>query len=121
MRKNGKNRKLLFSDNEMIKALENNRGLVTFAARELGCHYTTIEKRIRESKKVKDAYEQICEFNCDNAENTILKAFDDGDVDASFKYLAKKGKHRGWGNEKEAPQEEKELTIKLVYPDANTN
>lgn len=85
-----------FNAKQIIEALEKNGGMVTYAAKALGCHYHTVMNAIRTDKKVAAAYEEIKERVLDIAENRIEQDIINGNVETAKWYVRYKGKHRGY-------------------------
>jgi len=81
---------------EIIVALENNKGLVTLAAKELGIWYQSLYARISKNKRLKDKLIEIREQNLDRAENSLIASIDKGNFDATKFYLTHQGKERGY-------------------------
>lgn len=91
----------VFSDEEIIAALEKARGFISIAARVIGCSQNTIRERIKTSKDVGEAHRDINESNVDLSESKLLIAIDRGDVGAIKFHLEHKGADRGYGNKHE--------------------
>jgi len=90
-----------YTDEAIIQALDMARGFISIAARSLGCSQNTIRERIRTSKAVAEAYEDINESNVDLSESKLLLAIDRGDVGAIKFHLEHKGQKRGYGDRHE--------------------
>jgi hypothetical protein len=85
---------------EMIEALDSNGGLVTYAAKKLGCHYTTVLNYIEKYPEVAEAKQQIDENIIDLAEDTLVTNIKEGNID-STKYFLRKGRQRGYADRQE--------------------
>lgn len=88
-------------DKRIIEALDKARGHITMAARIIGCAPNTIRNRLKASKAVAEAYEEICESTLDFVESKLLIAIDSGDFQAIKFYLEHKGAKRGYANRQE--------------------
>ena len=60
--------KLKFSNADIIKALEEKKGMIYLAAKLIGCHPDTIFKRARRSKAIQAAIDSARGVMLDNAE-----------------------------------------------------
>lgn len=63
-----------YTEKAIIEALRRGRGLVTHAARLLGCSPTTIEQRTKTSAAIKAAREELDLAFIDDAEHNIIRA-----------------------------------------------
>ena len=93
-RKGGSKRAYTVAQVEL--ALRNAAGMVTAAARALGCSPKTVYRYIERSPTLKDVLEEVREKHLDIAEAQLLKAIRDGDLRAVMFYLRCQGKARGW-------------------------
>ena len=105
-----------FSPEQMIKALEESKGLIAPAARALGCSRDTIRKYLDEYGEVAQAKLDQREAVTDMAENSLYEAIRRGEAWAVCFYLKCMAKDRGYVERAEltgakgAP-----VKIKLVY------
>jgi hypothetical protein len=105
-----------YTQEEMIKALEESKGLIAPAARALGCSRDTIRSYLEEYTAVRQAKLDQREAVTDMAENSLYEAIRRGEAWAVCFYLKCMAKNRGY-------IERAELTgnsggpvkIKLVY------
>jgi transposase-like protein len=105
-----------FSPEQMVRALEESKGLIAPAARALGCSRDTIRKYLDEYGEVAQAKLDQREAVTDMAENSLYEAIRRGEAWAVCFYLKCMAKDRGY-------IERAELTgngggpvkIKLVY------
>jgi hypothetical protein len=81
---------------QIIIALENAGGMVTDAAKQLGMNRSALSRRIHGNKKLKAAYEDICESRLDLAETELQNKIKKGDITSIIFFLKCKGKHRGY-------------------------
>ncbi|HPP40120.1 MAG TPA: hypothetical protein PK498_07490 [Candidatus Kapabacteria bacterium] len=80
----------------VINAIIKNNGLLTFAAKDLGCHWRTVKNYINTDPEIRDAYEDVMEKMCDIAENVVRADIVAGNVETAKWYLRYKAKHRGY-------------------------
>lgn len=80
----------------VINAIIKNNGLLTYAAKDLGCHWKTVKNYINIDPEIRDAYEEVMEKKCDIAENVVVADIVAGNVETAKWYLRYKGKHRGY-------------------------
>ena len=105
-----------YSQEQMIKALEESRGLIAPAARALGCSRDTIRSYLEEYTAVGQAKLDQREAVTDMAENALYQAILDREAWAVCFYLKCMAKDRGYAERAEvtgpsgAP-----VKIKLVY------
>lgn len=85
-----------YRKNTIIQAITKNNGLLSYAAKELGCSWQTVRNYINSDKDIKSAYEDVCEKKLDIAENVVERDLLDGNVETAKWYLRYKGKHRGY-------------------------
>lgn len=85
-----------FTNEQIIKALRESRGLVAVAARKLGCARQTIYNRAEKSEAVREALVEAREFTTDIAEAALYKAIEAGEGWAVCFYLKTQGKGRGY-------------------------
>jgi len=90
-------RKPKFTQKEVIDALRSSGGIISLAARKLGCSRTTIYNYIQRYSKIREAYEEIIETWLDIAEMKLLQKILEGDLRAIIFYLRTKGASRGYG------------------------
>jgi hypothetical protein len=105
-----------YTQEEMIKALEESKGLIAPAARALGCSRDTIRSYLEEYTAVRQAKLDQREAVTDMAENALYQAILDREAWAVCFYLKCMAKDRGYVERAEltgahgAP-----VKIKLVY------
>jgi DNA-binding transcriptional MerR regulator len=105
-----------YSQEQMIKALEESKGLIAPAARALGCSRDTIRSYLEEYTDVAQAKLDQQEAVKDMAENSLYEAIRRGEAWAVCFYLKCMAKDRGYVERAEltgtngAP-----VKIKLVY------
>ena len=84
------------TNEKIIKALRESRGLVAVAARKLGCSRKTIYDRMAKSSEIREALEEAREFTTDVAEAALFRAIEQGEAWAVCFYLKTQGKGRGY-------------------------
>lgn len=106
-------RKREYTDEAMVKALTETRGLVYLAAELVGCHYDTIYDRAKVSKPVADAMRRERGKVVDVAESKLFGYIDDGEAWAIQFALRNLGKDRGYVERQEVEQKT-EAKLRLV-------
>jgi hypothetical protein len=81
---------------QIEKALKDNNGVATFAAKALGISYSTMRRRIRAHPKLREIQEGETEKILDVAEHQLFKQIAQGSIAAIIFFLKTKGKHRGY-------------------------
>lgn len=110
----------LHSTERIIQALYNNDGLVTRAAREVGCDPDTIWKRAKKVKAVQQAIDKSREGIIDEAETQLFQAVRAGERWAVNFALATIGKSRGYTKRKEVGfTGDVDITVSWGDPDAD--
>lgn len=111
---------LEYSDEQIIAALAGARGMVTIAAKQLGCAPSTIYRRVQASQDVASAITQERERTLDFAEVKLIDQINKGNVTALIFYLKTQGKRRGYVERTEVvniPSEIKQLMESLGVED----
>ena len=85
-----------FTVDEVAAALEKSHGLVSFAARLLGCNRTTIYNYFEKYPHLRQIITDAGEALVDKAELAVEKAIDNGEGWAISLVLKTKGKNRGY-------------------------
>lgn len=85
-----------FSAEQVVSAIEGTGGIISSVAKRLGCSWATAEKFIKKFDESKEAYNNEKEKLLDLAENTMIAAMQEGNLDAAKYYLGKKGQERGY-------------------------
>ena len=107
-----------YTQEQVIEALEESRGMIAPAARKLGCSRNTIRAYIQEYTEVAQALVDEEEATTDHAELRLFQAIDRGEAWAICFYLKCKGKKRGYVERAEVTGPGgKAVNIKLVYDD----
>ena len=123
-----------YTPQQMIDALREAGGVMTAAARKIGCSRHTVRRYVDEYPKVREVLEEENETNLDEGENTLIdyvrgvttievdgervtKPVDDRTrLDALKFYLRTKGRSRGYGDRIETDHSGG-VAFELVYSD----
>lgn len=111
----------LYSDAEIIAALEKTGGIQTDAAALLGCHRKTIWERAQESEAIREAIRGGLDELKDKAQAVVKEALDSQDekikVDTSKWVLGRLGKAI-WSERQEiAGPDGAPLSVELLWPE----
>ena len=90
-----------YTQNRVITAITEAKGILAVAARNLGCTRTTVYGYIERHAEVKDSYDEANESNIDFVENKLMLAINDGNITAMIFFLKTKGKDRGYVERRE--------------------
>src|SRR5215218_6458592 len=105
----------IFTPEQMIKALEESKGLIAPAARALGCSRDTIRTYLEEYSAVGQAKLDQREAVTDMAENSLYEAIRRGEAWAVCFYLKCMARDRGYVEKAEiAGANDAPVKIKLV-------
>lgn len=85
-----------FTVKQVAEAIRKTNGLLTYTARELGCHYHTVRNYINKHAELQQEYEDIQELVLDLAENNIRQDIKAGSVETAKWYIRYKGRARGF-------------------------
>jgi hypothetical protein len=105
-----------YSDAEIEKAIVKAAGMVSVAARNLGCNTQTIYNRMKEVPAIKRAVESARDDILDRAESKLSKLIDDENITAIIFALKTQGKSRGWVERHEVSGPDGGV-IRVVYDD----
>ena len=98
---------------ELLKALEENRGIVTYAAKAAHADPGTFYKYAREDEDFRNAMNQIQETVCDFVEKKLYDNIEHGDSKAIMFYLRCKGVKRGFVEHSEQTLNVNDINIDL--------
>ena len=87
-----------YSQRQVADAIRSTRGLVTLAARSLGCDRSTVENYCDRYPAVRKALEEARNQRLDIAEAMLFSAIDKGELQAITFFLRTVGRHRGYGD-----------------------
>ena len=105
-----------YTAEQMIKALEESKGLIAPAARALGCSRDTIRSYLKEYPEIAEAIEDANEAFNDLAETRLYDAVERGEAWAICFRLKTKAKNRGYVEKAEiGGANGGPVAIKLVY------
>lgn len=96
--------RLSFSEEKVIEAIHQGRGIAAAAARYLGCDVGVINRWRQASPKVAQAYKAAESFVTDLMEEALFQeALEKRNLQAIMFYLKAKAKDRGYGETVEKP------------------
>lgn len=98
---------------DLIAALENNKGIVSNACKELGISRNTYYDYYRNDPEFKDTVDELKNIVLDFAEENLYKRVESGDTTALIFLLKTIGKHRGYV-EKIEHEHSGEVSHKLI-------
>ena len=87
-----------FTPEQMVEVIHKSLGLITKAAKMLGCSPKTIYNYRDKYDEVRQAIDDAREATCDQAEFNIIEAITKKDIETSKWYLSRMGRHRGYGD-----------------------
>lgn len=103
------------TNDEILQALKDNDGFVCHAARDLEIDPSTIHRRIKNTKKLRDAYRAMNRYNVEASEKKLLENIKKGDTTAIIFHLKCKG---GWREKQEVQVKHKgKVHIRVKLPD----
>jgi len=115
-RKGAKIKQRRWSDRQIEEALLRNFGIISYAAKELGCPYSALWKRVHATEELLAAKERAEEKILDIAEAQLFKNIKEGKEASLFFFLKCRGKHRGYV-EKHQVENLGDITVKIVRED----
>ena len=86
---------------QMLEAIEGSNGIVSRVADKLKCDWVTANTYIKKFPQSSAAFDAELEKVLDMAEAKIFRSIAADDTDNAKWLLSKKGKHRGYGDQKE--------------------
>jgi len=98
---NGVSKKRQDTCERIIKALKENQGLLTLAAKKAGVSYTTMGRYIADFPTVAQAVREAKESLLDFAEGKLYQKMQQGDMTAIIFYLKTQGKRRNYTERQE--------------------
>lgn len=106
-----------FTAEEIASAVTDARGILSQAARALGCSRNTIANYINRYATVKAAYDEANETNIDFVESKLMSNINSGDTTAIIFFLKTKAKARGYVERQEhTGKDGKDLPIVVIQP-----
>jgi hypothetical protein len=107
--------KVIYSTEEIIRAIESAHGGIFIAAEKIGCSYKTIERRAKEVQAVRDAIEKWRGRRVDVAELALDRALANGEAWAVMFVARTLGKRRGYVERQEVTGEDGgAVTLKIL-------
>jgi len=106
------------TETEIIAALTKTHGMLSKAARILGCDRKTISNRLKEFPSIGQALEESEALRLDEAETSLDRNIKNGSQRAIKFLLAHKGKTRGYGHDKEGDEEVDLGTVVEIFQKA---
>ena len=100
---------------DYIKAITEAQGLISVAARRLGCSRTAVYEAAKNHPEVQRAIDDARERTTDLAEGKLIQKINEGDNTAIIFYLKTQGKRRGYVERQEVTGAEgTELTVRVI-------
>jgi len=93
------------TETEIIAALTKTHGMMSKAARILGCDRKTISNRLKEFPAIGQALEESEALRLDEAETSLDRNIKNGNQKSIEFFLKNKGKARGYGRDNDQDQE----------------
>jgi len=84
------------TDEQIMEAIQQQRGNLAAAARSMGCHRNTLYNRIQASEELRACLNDQRECMIDLAENKLLQKIEGGDIRAIIFFLKTQGRKRGY-------------------------
>ena len=110
-------RRAKFTQVEVARALTAANGLVTSAARRLGCNPKTVYRNIERFPALKDVLHEAREVTLDLVESKLMEAIEAGNLTAIIFFLKTRGKSRGYIERSEDDKDRGPVTLRVVYAD----
>jgi hypothetical protein len=92
-----KDKRELFTNEQLIAVLEANGGLISHAADKLGIHRNSLSRWIKADPELEEATREMTEKLLDIAEANLITMLRQKQWDATKFYLSTKGRARGYG------------------------
>ena len=109
-----------YSAEEVIAAVRANKGILTLAAKSLGCTRQTVHNYVNNYATVKDAVDEERDSLIDMAEAKLFDQVRQGNMTAIIFTLKTIGKHRGYVERQELAHDG-DVKIRVVYGDDGTD
>jgi hypothetical protein len=117
--KNGYNDK--FTADQMIRALNETKGMITLAAQKLDCAPNTVRRYIREYPTIAQAQKDARDKMTDAVELKLYEKIMSGDTTAMIFYLKTQAKERGYIERQEVTGADGTPLMKLVIDAGDTD
>ena len=116
--KKGPGRPRRFSADLIADALRRNRGMVSSAARSLGCDRKTIDRACDRHPELREILDEEREVQLDRAELQLFQAIDGGHGWAVCFFLKTRGRHRGYSERIEHSEPGgQSIPVRIVIPE----
>ena len=110
----GKN--FVYSEERVIEALQESRGIVSAAARRLGMTRRNLTRRVKDSEKLKEVRDDARNEFCDLAESKLVENVEAGNVPSVLFALKCLGKDRGYVERAEVTGKDGKDLGEIVIP-----
>lgn len=94
-------RRQKYSAEQVIEAIKQSKGIVTTAAKALGCSRATVNNYVKKFVTVADALEETRETTLDFVESQLMKQIQNDNLTAIIFFLKTQGKNRGYNERTE--------------------
>ena len=115
----GRGGKVKISLATVQKALTENRGLVTYAAKALGSSFDNLNRYIKANPKLEKLIEALQERRLDFAESKLDSLIDKEDKTAIIFFLKTRGKKRGYIEDEKMDLSKLSQPITFIYQPAS--
>lgn len=105
-----------FTAEQVIEAIRLSNGIISAAAKALGCNRATVAAYIERYPTIAAAHQEARETTLDIVENELMKQIKSGNITAIIFYLKTQGKHRGYVERQE--HDVKADVVATTYEDA---
>ena len=105
MEQNRQPKKRLSMKEKILKALEEEHGIVTSACKKAGVSRAQYYKMWNSDDKFREQCEEIQDSAIDYVESQLFKNIKEGNITGQIFYLKTKGKHRGYVERQEVSNE----------------
>jgi|TARA_R100001230_G_C5589193_1_gene105884 transposase-like protein len=109
-------RNRVYSDDDIIKALKEGRGIVSAAARRVGMTRRQLSRRLKESEVLKEVRDDARAEFCDLAESKLVENVESGNVPSVLFALKCLGKDRGYVERAEVTGKDGKELGEIVIP-----
>lgn len=107
-----------YTKEQVLEAIENSGGIMTYVAKKLQCAWNTAAKYVAMWEETKQAFSDEEEKILDMCQTTVYSAVKDGDTQSAKWILATKGKKRGF-NEKYEVDHSGGLKVEMIFVDGS--
>lgn len=104
-----------YKAHEVAKAIRQAKGILAVAARNLGCHRTTVYSYLKKYASVRAAYDEARETNIDFVEGQLMAAINRGSVPAIMFFLRTVGRNRGYIERQEIEHRGSDEPVKVKF------